>query len=209
MAEKGAYIQDVHSLEQLSQTIDDTGKKMANIHENISSYIYRVKDALDRQLDFLREKLEEAEERLNEAESALSSCQASQIFVPELGGYVPSCISEEVAVASAREEVAEWQHKYSEGQRVVGECQNEISDFNSQTGGKGLIENMAKNQTPSATHQLRDCINKLQDILTSDVQGELANQDNHANVTPRKQSAIDADDKRFADFRNNIQGLHK
>ena len=64
MTEKGAYIRDMQLLDKLNQEIKQTGEKMANIDSNVRDYLCRVKDALERQLDFLREKLEEAEARL-------------------------------------------------------------------------------------------------------------------------------------------------
>lgn len=209
MAKKGAYISDVKLLEDLSQTMRESTNAMADIHENISSYINRVNNALDRQLDFLREKLEEAEARLSQAESALSSCQASQVFIPEIGGYVPTCISEEVDVASAREEVMEWQHKYSEGQRIVGECQNEISEFDSSSGGRGLIEKM-NSQAFDTMDCLSECVSKLRDILATDVQVRKTNSEELTGVMPtQQQSSQISKDKRFDLFRNNIHGSHK
>ena len=170
MRERGIYIREISLLEQLNDMIEHSGKSMAEIDTNVGNYINAVYDALERQLDFLRGKLEEAQQRLSDAENALSSCEASQVFVPEMGGYVPSCISEEMAVTSAREEVAEWQHKYDEGNHIVEECQREISEY--ELGGHALIEKMANDQTPRATEQLRDGIAKIEDVLAHDVSGK-------------------------------------
>jgi len=206
MAKNGAYILDTELLNQLNDEIKQTGEKMANIDSHVGDYLRRVLDALERQLDFLREKLDEAEARLSEAESALSSCQASQVFIPEMGGYVPTCISEEVEVSSAREEVMEWQQKYSEGQQIVGECQREISDYES--GGHALIENMANNQTPKAIEQLRIGISKLENILETNMGIAL-----HDTASVAKEASVDPDkslvkDSRFDLFRKNIRNAH-
>ena len=207
MAEQGTYIRDVQTLEQLNQQLEHSGKMMANIDSNVCNYLYSVKDALDRQLDFIRERLDEAENRLSDAEGALSSCEASQVLVPELGEYVPSCIEEEQAVAVAREQVADWQHKHEEAQHIIHECQRDIDDYHSPSGGHGLIENMVQNQTPIVTRQLNDRIGKAQDILASDVEAEsiqsfpfLSN--NSISEDAHKDNSYEA-------FRNSLQGFFK
>lgn len=172
MAEKGAYISDVSLLEQFNKLIEQSGETMANIEQNVSSYLGSVKEELERQLDFLREKAEEAQQRLSQAEQAASSCHASQVFVPESGEYVPTCNREDSEVTSAQEEVEECQRKYQEGQRVVSECEREIEDYKGQGGGKSLIEHMAHNQTPRAIEQMCNCIDKLYDIWAFDVSGK-------------------------------------
>ena len=205
MANQGAHIRDIHSLEELDEIIKQSGEKMANIEQEVSEYLNSVKEDLERQLDFLREKMEEAEARASKAESALSSCHASQIFVPEMGGYVPSCISEEAEATSTREEANEWRSKYQEGQRIVEECQQEISDYNSSDGGHGLILNMANNQTSKASESLRLCINKLQDIIATDFHGLQSNLDVTFDESPKVPSKSQSADSRFDVFRNSIQ----
>ena len=166
MAKQGAYIRDVHSLEQLKERIGHSGEAMSNIDANVSSYLNGVRDTLEGQLDSIRMKLEEAEARLNSAENALSVCYASQVC-NEFGELSPSCSAEECAVETARVEVEKWRMRYEQGQQILGECQREISDYSS--GGHALILNMSNQQTPRACQLLRDCIDKLQDILGSDV----------------------------------------
>lgn len=214
MSEQGAYIRDVGSLEQLNNTIEYSGEAMANIEENVSNYINGVKDVLERQLEIIKEKLEEAEERLREAEEDLSSCEASQEYDEESGELRPSCSWERSAVQSAREEVEEWKKKYEEGKNIVSECQNEIDDYNfpgsfiNPPGGHYLILNMRDNQTPKASQQLRDCIDKLQDILNSDVGGVAEHSDvetSIANPEDRPRSK----DERLNAFRDNIQGIKR
>ena len=207
MAEQGTYIRDVQSLELLSQQLEHSGKTMANIDSDVCKYLHSVKDALDRQLDFIRERLDEAENRLSEAESALSSCEASQVLVPELGEYVPSCIEEEQAVAAAREEVADWQHKHEEAQRIISECQRDIDDYHSPSGGHGLIVNMVQDQTPKATQQLNDCIGKAQDILASDVEVESMQPTQLLNNNPVSEGSHK--DESYETFRNSLRGFFK
>lgn len=205
MANQGAHIRDIHSLEELDEVIKQTGEKMANIEQEVSNYLYSVKEDLDEQLDFLREKMEEAEAKWEEAKAALSQCHASQVYVPEMGGYVPTCISEEVEERSAREEAKKWREKFQKGQQIVRDCQQEISNYNSSDGGHGLIMNMVNNQTPKASENLRNCINKLQDILATDFHSLQSNLDvtfnGGAYTSPKSQFG----DGRLDAFRNNIQ----
>ena len=211
MAEQGAYIRDVHSLEELNNMIEYSGEAMANIEENVSGYINGVKDVLDKQLQFIQEQLDKAKERLREAEEELSDCEASQTE-DEDGHVTPSCNMERWAVQAAREEVAEWQEKYNEGKDIVSECQREIDDYNfpggilDPPGGHYLIQNMRDNQTPKASQQLRDCIEKLQDILTTDVGGE-SNSDEAGFSPQNPEDRPLSEDERFDKFRNNIQGV--
>lgn len=210
MAEQGAHIRDVHSLEELNNMIEYSGEAMANIEENVSNYIDGVKEVLDKQLDYIQQKLEEAEEKLSEAEDDLSSCEASQKYDEESGEYRPSCSAEQRAVESARKEVEEWRRKYEEGQRIVGECQSEIDDYNSPggilnpPGGHYLIINMRENQTPKATQQLRDCIDKLYDILDCDVGGDSSAA---ADWQPKEENKPLSEDERFEAFKKNIAGI--
>ncbi len=167
MAKQGAYIRDVHSLEQLKERIGHSGEAMSNIDANVSSYFNGVRDTLEGQLDIIQTRLAEAEANLSSAENALSVCQASQAMIEAMGEPGPSCMAEECAVETARVEVEKWRMRYEQGQQILGECQREISDYSS--GGHALILNMSNQQTPRACQLLRDCIDKLQDILGSDV----------------------------------------
>lgn len=214
MAEEGAYIRDVHSLEELNNMIEYSGEAMANIEENVSNYIDGVKDVLEKQLNIIRERLEEVKEKLREAEEALSSCEATQEYDEDCGEYKPSCNWERSTVQSAREEVDEWRRKYEEGKRIVSECQSEIDDYNFPgsflypPGGHHLILNMRDNQTPKASQQLRDCIDKLQDILNTDVGGESTDFYDNMYIANPEDRPLSADDRLNA-FRDNIQGIKR
>ena len=166
MARQGAYISDVHLLEQLNDQIKYSGETMANINQDVMSHINKVKNDLERQLDYIRTRLSEAEANLSSAESALNACYASQMC-NEFGEITPSCSWEESAVSQAQSEVDIWRGKYERGQQIVVECQQEISDYTA--GGNTLIQTMSNQQTPKANQILRDCIGKLEDILHSDV----------------------------------------
>ena len=211
MAEQGAYIRDVHSLEELNNMIEYSGEAMANIEENVSSYINGVKDVLDKQLEFIREQLDKALEKLHEAEEDLCDCEASQTE-DEDGNITPSCNMERWAVQAARREVDEWQKKYDKGKSIVEECQREIDDYNysggilEPPGGHCLIQNMRNNQTPNASQQLRDCIDKLKDILTTDVGGDPDFFETDSCITNPDDRPL-SKDERFDMFRYNIQGI--
>lgn len=167
MAKPGAYIRDVHSLEQLNDRIKSSGEMMANIDQNVSNHLNSVRDKLMSQLDYLQQRLSEAEARLREAGNAMNACHASQVVVPETGMIVPSCVFEESAVSSAQIEVESWRTKYNRGQQILGECQQEMAEYSS--GGHALIANMSQQQTPKANQLLSGHIERLQDILGSDV----------------------------------------
>lgn len=169
MAKPGANIRDVNLLEKLNDRIRTSGEAMANIDANVSNYLDGVRDTLGSQLDSILNKLKEAEQRLSEAESALSVCQASQMVNPETGTLTPSCEYEESAVETARMEVEKWRDRYEQGRQIVGECQREISEYNGQGGGHGLILTMSGQQTTKASQLLRGCIDNLQEILNSNM----------------------------------------
>ena len=169
MAKPGANIRDVNLLEKLNERIEASGEAMANIDVNVSNYLNGVRDTLESQLDSIQDKLDEAEQRLSEAESALSACHASQVVIPETGIVTPSCEWEESAVESARMEVEKWRVRYEQGQQIAGECQREISEYNSQGGGHGLILTMSGQHTTKASQLLRSCIDNLQEILNTNM----------------------------------------
>lgn len=162
MAKTGAYIQDVHLLEQLNQRILGSGEAMSNIDVNVINYINGVRDAVQDQLDSIRIRLEEAEANLSNAENALTACYASQMC-NEFGELSPSCSMEENNVESARGEVEKWRTRYGQGQQIVSECQQEFSDYMS--GGHELVRIMCEHQAPKASQLLRECIDRLGDIL--------------------------------------------
>ena len=168
MAKQGAHISDVDLLVKLDQRIGASGQAMANIDQSVVSHLNNVRDTLERQLDVIREKLQEAEQRLSEAESACQACHASQ-FCDEFGMVVPSCASEESAVEVAQMEVEKWRSKYEQGQQILGECQREIGEYNGSGGGHSLVLMMSEQQTLKASQLLHGCIDKLQDILNSDM----------------------------------------
>lgn len=174
MARAGVYVRDVHSLETLTSTIERTGEEMANIDQNVNSYLNEVMGTLERQLNFIQGRLSEAEMRLNVAEVALAACHASQV-TNELGMVVPSCDCEERDVADARAEVEKWRGRYERGQQIVSECQREIGDYNGHGGGHSLIRNMSEQQTPKAAEILREHIDRLQDILSSNMVANTSN----------------------------------
>lgn len=169
MTKMGAIVSDVILLEKLEEQIGSSGKAMANIDQNVCNYVNNVRNDLERQLDTIHGRLQEAEQKLDEAENALSACHTSQVLDPMTGLLVPSCDWEENAVESARMEVETWRTKYEQGQQILGECQREIAEYNGSGGGHGLILTMYEQQTPKATQILRDCIDRLQDILSSDM----------------------------------------
>lgn len=166
MAKSGAYIRDVQLLEKLNDRIVSSGEAMANIDQNVSSYINGVQETLQSQLDSIQERLRDAETRLMEAENVCAACHASQVC-DETGMLVPCCEWEESSVETARMEVEKWRMRYEQGQQILGECRQEIADYSS--GGHVLVMNMREQQTPKASQILNGCINKLQDVLNSDM----------------------------------------
>lgn len=171
MVEKGVYIRNVQLLEQLNDQIIYSGKEMANIDAGVSNYLNSVKNELDDQLRIIQNKLKEAEERLRSAEEALQACQAMEvvtdIVASMVGVPVNPCMAQECAVETARIEVEKWRLRYTQGQQIVGECQQEIANYN--LGGHALIINMCEIQAPKASSKLHDCISKIEDIIRSEV----------------------------------------
>ena len=209
---EGAYIRDIHSLEELNNMICFTGESMANIEENVSNYLNGVKEVLDQQLEMIREKLEEAKEWLSEAQDALSSCEASQSYDEETGEYCPSCSSEEREVERAQREVEEWQKKYDEGKKIVDECQGELDDYYypgsplSPPGGHHLIRIMSERQTPKATQQLQDYIADVYEYKQHDVGGEPDSTIDSNPFIKEDDVPLTEDDKSI-EFKNNIQNI--
>lgn len=208
---EGVKIRDVHSLEEMNNIIVYSGEAMANIEENVSSYINGVKVVLDQQLDVIFQKLEEAKDRLQEAEDDLSNCEASQTE-DEDGNITPSCSMERGAVQTAREEVEKWQKKYEEGKNIVGECQDEIDDYNysggflSPPGGHHLILKMSQEQTPKIGEQLREYIGEAYDVLQQDVGGNPIAAQETTNPNVKEEDVPLSQDERLTKFRANIQG---
>ena len=166
MEKSGAYIRDVHLLEKLNNQIVVSGEAMANIDQNVRNYLNGVQETLESQLDAIKERLRDAEARLREAENACTACHASQVC-DETGMLVPSCEWEESSVETDRMDVEKWKMRYEQGQQILGECRQEITDYSS--GGHALVMNMCEQQTPKASQILIGCFEKLQDVLNSDM----------------------------------------
>lgn len=167
MTRSGAYIRDVHLLDELNEQIGRSGEAMSTIDMNVGNYINGVRDTLRSQLDYIQMKLGEAKSSLSSAENALSICRSSQAAAAVVGLPAPSCVLEECAVDAARAEVAKWSMRYEQGQRIMGECQQEIAGYNA--GGHVLIRTMCEQQTPLASQTLMERKGQLQDILNSEV----------------------------------------
>ena len=86
-----------------------------------------------------------------------------------MGIMGPSCMMEEGAVQTAEAEVAKWRERFERGKQIVGECSQEIGEYNGPGGAHALIQNMSNTQTPKASQLLNDCVAKLRDILGTDV----------------------------------------
>lgn len=169
MTSTRVYIRDVNLLENLNDKIVSSGNAMSNIDQNVNSYLNGVISDLESQLSVIQQNLQAAESRLSNAEAALSACQALVIMTP-MGPMPPNCGCEEAEVAAASAEVSKWRGRYERGQQIMGECRGEIAEYNSPSGGHGLIANMSESQTPKASMLLNDCFDKLQDILNAPMQ---------------------------------------
>lgn len=169
MAKPGAYISDLNLLEELDCRIGRSSEEMRDIDANVVSYLGSVRENLQRGMDIIRGRLNEAQQRLSRAEAALSACQASQSSAMAMGMMCPTCIVEEQEVEMARMEVEKWRMRESHGQQIVGDCEREIGEYNGSGGGHGLILTMCEEQTPKARELLRGCIDKLQDVLGSNM----------------------------------------
>lgn len=198
MTKSGAHISDVLLLENLDKRILDSGKAMANISQNVNNYLNNVRDTLERQLEVIQNRLQEAEQKLSQAENALIVCHSSQVVDPLTGAVVPSCACEESAVESARTEVEMWRSKYEQGQRIFDECQREIGEYNGPGGGNSLVLTMNDQQTPKASQFLRDCINKLQDVLSSNMS---VNTDLGTRLAPKESNSPSLDGGRTSDLK--------
>lgn len=177
MTKLGTHISDVILLENLNEQIRSSGEAMSNIDQNVSNYLNGVRESLENQLNILKEKLDEAQQRLSASENALSCCKASQVCDPMTGMLVPDCTCEENAVESDRMDVEKYKDKYEKGERIIEECVREIGEYSGSGGGHSLIHTMCSQQTPKASQLLRDCIDKLQDILNSNMVVSSSNMD--------------------------------
>lgn len=209
MARSGAYISDVHLLEDLDKRIGSSGEAMSQIDANVCNYLNEVRDNLQRQLDFIHDRLNDAQQRLSQAESALSACQASQSAASAMGMMCPSCVMEEQEVEMARMKVEEWRMRYEQGQQIVGDCEREIAEYNGSDGGHSLIRKMCDQQTPKASQLLHGCIDRLQDILGTNVGSggkeveTLFSDSGQQSVGEVKSSSSD---RRFDAFRRSVKG---
>lgn len=167
MAGAGVKVFDLHLLEVFFDKIGESSNAMEGIDASVVSYIHSVRDSLESQLDMIQQRLREAEANLNSAENALTACYALQVC-NEFGELCPSCSMEESNVETARCEVDKWRMRYEQGQRILGECQQEISDYIA--GGHELVRTMCERQSPKAQQLLGVCIEKLYGILSSNVE---------------------------------------
>lgn len=198
----GTHISDVNLLEDLINEFNNTSDSMLTIDSNVCNHLNNVLDELQNKLNFIQSRLSQAETALSQAESAMNACHASQAAAAAAGIMGPSCTMEENAVQEARAEVAKWRERAEIGQQIVAQCQQEINDYHS--GGQQLIQNMCGGQTSSATQQLRECIEKLHDILAVDMNCKLnPAMQNHVENLSDKSSA---NDSRFDTFRDIIHG---
>lgn len=165
MAKPGIYT-DVNSLEHLNLTIGRSGEEMANIDTCVVNYFNKVSATLGRKLHYIQTKLEEAEAKLSEAENQMHCCHASQHY-DKYGNLVPSCSSEESAVAAAQKVVDKWMSKYERALQICNECHREIENYDAK--GHQLILSMCNQQTPKITQMLSNCIEKLQGIMGSTI----------------------------------------
>lgn len=201
MAKSGAFIRDLNLLEELGNRLKCTGEAMANIDSAVISHINGTRDTLKQKLDFIQDRLRDAQQRLSMAEAALSACRASQASASASGMMCPSCIMEEQDVEMARMEVEKWRMREEQGQQIVQQCQSEIEAYNGSGGGHYLIQNMCNQQTPKAYQLLRGCIEKLQDVLSTDLKS--GNIETVATV--KTDCRPSTDDKRFEAFRKSIR----
>jgi hypothetical protein len=139
---------------------------MSGIDQELIRYISSVKDTLGRKLNYIKMNLDEAERKLDEAERAEAACHARQ-HRNKYGDLVPSCSCEENAAAAAWKEAEKWRGKYKRAKQIFDECQQEIADYLS--GGHEFIRNMSGQQTHEASQTLRDCVDRIQDILSTNV----------------------------------------
>lgn len=163
MAQPGIYT-DVNSLLQLNLRIERSGEEIANIDASVVNYFNEVCATLGRKLHYIQTKLEEAETKLSEAENKMHCCHARQHY-DEDGDLVPSCSSEERAVAAAQKVVDKWRSKYERALQICDECHCEIENYNAK--GHQLILTMCNQQTPKITQLLSNCIEKLQEVMGS------------------------------------------
>lgn len=166
MAKNGVYTNNVHSLEQVNERIKRSSEAMASIDAGVVNFFNDVGDTLERQLHCIQTKLEEAEANLHRAESELSYCYSCQYY-NRYGNLVPSCSSEKKAVIAARKEVEKWSGNYELGKHIYDEFQQEIIDY--QSVGHQHVLNMCEQQTHKASQFLRNCIDKLHDMLNTNV----------------------------------------
>lgn len=200
MTKSGAYISDLHLLEELTERIGSSGEAMSHIDANVSAYFSEVRESLQRQLDLINDRLTDAQQRLGQAESALRACQASQSAASAMGMMCPSCVMEEQEVEMARMEVEKWEMRYERGQQIVGECVQEIAEYNGSGGGHALIQKMCEQQTPKATQLLHGCIERLRDILGTDMGCKVVDSSASAGDASSRMVAASSTNDKFKKF---------
>ena len=204
MARSGIDIRDVGLLDELIQEFERSSIQMSHIDADVRIHLGSVRNDLQRQLDVIHDRLRDAECRLSQAETALSACQCAAAAASAMGMCL-SCVSEEQEVAMARMDVEKWRMRYSQGQQILSQCQQEISDYES--GAHQLIERMCNENTPQVTQQINSLIGMMQDILKSDLDISYTNiVEATRTVEPGVEPKSTEEDSSFDIFRNNNSG---
>lgn len=204
MSSSRVDIRDVAMLDELVREFERAGSQMSHIDADVRVHLNNVMDDLQRQLNVIDGRLRDAEHRLTCAQSALSACQASAQAAAAVG-MCQTCIFEEQEVAMARMEVEKWRSRYSRGEQIIGQCRQEISGYES--GAHQLVERMCNEQTPHVSRQLFEHIDKLQDIMNSNMAPAYLPTAVNAQTVATKESQVPVHkDSCFDDFRKNIRG---
>lgn len=170
MGNSQAYIRDIGSLHQMSDTINYCADSMLKLLAAVDAYFNNVLNSLKEALEVIKKRLDEAKERLEAAEAALSRCEASKHYDEEEGEWVPSCDYEAARVSQCREEVAQWQKKYDQGKQIVSETESAVSDYHHKSGfvtapgGEDLIHYLATQTCQKGIERMGKISAKLEEF---------------------------------------------
>ena len=165
--EPSIVIRDHKSLEELQEAQRFASDSILKVVAHVSDFLDSLMASMQEQKRVLEEQVAEARERLEQAESAYSSCLSSQSYDEEDHCYRPSCDSEAAYVDSCKEEYDELKERDDQAERVLSECDSELSKYRDPggplhpPGGEELMKYLAQDHTDKANEKMdkiRKCV---------------------------------------------------
>lgn len=170
--EPSVVIKDDRCLEELQEAQRFASDSILKVVAHVSDFLDSLMESMQEQKRVLEEQVAEARERFEQAENAYSSCLSSQTFDEEDHCYRPSCDSEAAYVDSCREEYDELKDRDEQAERVLSDCDRELSAYRDPggplhpPGGENLMKYLAQEHTDKANEKMDKILKCVSDYLS-------------------------------------------